>query len=203
MRFYQKDDQKRSLLSILMQRSIIRHALKVSENEYVIRRTRENKPYAISSKKAIGRWNYNVSHHGDFVAIASHPHLIVGVDLVTLSTRSSFANTFPEFLEMFSEQLTQTEMQSIMAEKSESMQYQHFFIIWSLKESFIKAIGAGLSYDLKCANFTVEFSPAYKNGLNPLSGTAALHIAGQERKDWRFVFFSLDENHVVSIALGK
>lgn len=23
-------------------------------------------------------WNYNVSHHGDYVAIASEPHLLVG-----------------------------------------------------------------------------------------------------------------------------
>ena len=27
---------------------------------------------------AIGTWNFNVSHHGQFVAIASHPYLLVG-----------------------------------------------------------------------------------------------------------------------------
>ena len=83
-----------------------------------------------------------------------------------------------------------------------SISSQHFYVIWSLKEAFIKAIGLGLGYNLGDINFSVRYSDAYRNGLNLLSGTAQAAIKGVQRPDWRFDIFSLDDNHVVSVALG-
>ena len=39
----------------------------------------QGKPYIHSSRKdlEINTWNFNVSHHGKFVSIVSHPHLLV------------------------------------------------------------------------------------------------------------------------------
>lgn len=64
-----------------------------------IRRTRENKPYPVlldptpgvpetpnAGDGVLGTWNFNVSHHGDYVAIASHPYMLVSSRLVAVST---------------------------------------------------------------------------------------------------------------------
>lgn len=71
-------------------------------------------------------WNYNVSHHGNFVCIGAHSNLLVseldgidlaiaplknrqiGVDLVDLSTRQSFSSV-NDFIAVFKEHLTAVE----------------------------------------------------------------------------------------------
>jgi hypothetical protein len=75
--FLFKEDKKRSLLSILLQHTLVRHHLGITEDDYKIERTPENKPYASPHKKRIDSWNYNVSHHGKFVCIASHSSFLV------------------------------------------------------------------------------------------------------------------------------
>lgn len=202
LQFLKKDDQKRSLLSILLQKSTIRRSFQINNGQYEIRRTKENKPYAFSPTKKIGIWNYNVSHHGEYVCIVSHPKLIVGIDVVDKRTRSPFAKSVHEFVNMFKSQFTAIEMHNILREDSDDLRYQHFFIIWSLKEAFSKAVGVGLGYDLTLVNFSIKFMDAYSNSLGRVGGTATMNIEGRLRNDWKFKFFSLDDNHIVSIALG-
>jgi 4'-phosphopantetheinyl transferase len=50
---------------------------------------------------------------------------------------------------MFTQQLTPFEQRSILAQSSDDRRYTMFFMYWSLKEAFIKAIGQGLGYDLQ------------------------------------------------------
>lgn len=94
MKFHFPDDRKRALLSILLQRKMICQRFELEDFEYQISRTAEvsvlycyidltlwwfgqNKPFVKLSQKVTGTWNYNVSHHGDYVCIASHSNLLV------------------------------------------------------------------------------------------------------------------------------
>ena len=43
---------------------------------------------------------------------------------------------------------------------------------------------------------------AHSNRLGRVGGTATMNIERRLRNDWKFKFFSLDDNHIVSIALG-
>jgi phosphopantetheinyl transferase (holo-ACP synthase) len=100
--------------------------------------------------------------------MSSSDHL-VGLDLVDTSTRSKGTKSVDEYVQMFTQQLTVNEMQlisryseiSFMPKsilvlnmsfiyrgRTEKDKYDIFYLIWSLKESFIKAIGLGLGYDL-------------------------------------------------------
>ena len=150
----------------------------------------------------MGVWNYNVSHHGEYVCIVSHPKMLVGIDIVDKRTRSPFEKSLFEFVNMFNCQLTATEIRSIFSKEDDDLGYQHFFIIWSLKESFSKAIGLGLGYDLTKANFSITYNDTFSNGKDKVSGSATVNVEGVQRPDWRFHFFSIDDNHIVSIALG-
>lgn len=98
---------------------------------------------------------------------------------------------------MFAEQLTAYEMDIICQQASEEAKYSMFFIYWSLKEAFIKAVGMGLGYPLQQVEFTVQL----KEG-DLLSGHATVSIVGTAREDWMFAFLSLDAKHVASVALG-
>lgn len=199
------DDRKRCLLSTFLQKSLIRTHLQCArDDEFKIERTRENKPYATSPKKALGSWNYNVSHHGNYVCIASHSKYIVGVDLVDLETRSLAVGRADDYIDIFSKQLGVDEVRGIRNEPTENAKYAHFFVLWSLKEAFIKAIGLGLGFDLQNATFKVTFhhdgSDSIDLSIDPIEGerearcrgctswskgSAVAYIFGKKREDWR------------------
>ena len=58
-------------------------------------------------------FNFNVSHHGDYVAIASEPLCLVGVDIVSIVIPQG--ETLTEFLQSFSSYFSSFEWQNICA----------------------------------------------------------------------------------------
>lgn len=82
-RFIFEPDQKRALLSILLQRALIHKEFDfTNKHDFQISRTQEGKPYLVSTRKNVGFWNYNVSHHGDFVCIAADHESLVSFDML-------------------------------------------------------------------------------------------------------------------------
>lgn len=78
LKYHYFDDQKRSLLSYMLQKDAIRNYSGINVDDQIhIMRSLENKPYACVEGKSLGAWNYNVSHHGDFVCLVSHSQLLV------------------------------------------------------------------------------------------------------------------------------
>ena len=173
------DDKRRALISLLLQRWLVRKKLGIDvDSGYEIRRTPENKPYAYCEDSGnnilpLGFWNYNLSHHGRYVGLVSHATRLVGVDIVDITTRTTMVNTAHAYAMLFKGQLHPEELQSILAQTSETQAYALFFVIWSLKESFIKAVGLGLGYDLQ----TVQFSVYYLHGATPLSPEVASNVS--------------------------
>jgi phosphopantetheinyl transferase len=91
-----KKDQDRALASALLQRKAV--TARFSTDQYTILRSREvfdlcynvdndvtlfyvqNKPYLVITEEVAGSyWNFNVSHHGEFVGIAWHENYLVHV----------------------------------------------------------------------------------------------------------------------------
>jgi len=199
------DDRRRALVSALLQRWLVRNKLGVEQDaSFEILRTPENKPYAFCKSDqmpeySLGFWNYNLSHHGRYVGLASHATRLMGVDIVDITTRTKMVNTAHAYAMLFKGQLHPEELQAILAQSSEQQSYALFFVIWSLKESFIKAVGLGLGYDLQ----TVRFSVYYQEGAVPVSpespqgigleefpaqaiaGYATVRIDGKERAMYR------------------
>ena len=57
-------------------------------------------------------FNFNASHHGDYVAIASEPICIVGLDIVSHSIPEK--ETIPEFIQNFSSYFSRLEWDNIV-----------------------------------------------------------------------------------------
>jgi phosphopantetheinyl transferase len=68
-----KDDQKRCLLSHLLQNNLVRQLCGLRPGKYTIQRSAANKPY-LETKSM---FNFNVSHHGRYVGIVAHSHVKV------------------------------------------------------------------------------------------------------------------------------
>ena len=120
-------------------------------------------------------------------------------------------------MQIFTKQLHPLEKDLILAQDGEEAKYTMFFVIWSLKEAFVKAIGQGLGFDLHELYFTVQYENGPMAGKShhinteslkdctPLEitsqseflyGTAKATWNGQLRHDWSFRFQSLDVSHL-------
>ncbi|XP_065869901.1 uncharacterized protein [Euphorbia lathyris] len=190
-RYVRIEDKKRALVSRLLQYAIVHEVLGIPYDEIVIKRTIEGKPYLDSAKgfPDFPNFNFNVSHHGDFVAIASEPVCIVGVDIVCCVKPQK--ETIQEFLCSFTSYFSTFEWNNIMNSHTSDEILLEFYRYWCLKEAFVKAIGSGLTSELN----KVEFH--HNNWTNIF-----VKVDGKHMNEWRFWLFYLPKRHWVCVARG-
>ncbi|KAL3661946.1 hypothetical protein V7S43_013237 [Phytophthora oleae] len=189
-------DQKLALASRLLQRQLIHELFAINYDAIDIARTPENKPYwrRPAGSSAPSSWNYNVSHHGSVVAIASDSRALVGVDVVRLTDRPHRQTSVEEFFRAFSGHFNRQEWEYIHSTEDEDSQYARFYRLWSLKEAYIKAVGIGLGFSLLRAEFVrVDLT---RDDL------WELQLDGKRATDWQFLCTQADPEHLVSVAYG-
>ncbi|MBY8913494.1 4'-phosphopantetheinyl transferase superfamily protein [Bacillus sp. YC2] len=132
-RFYHEEDAHRTLIGDVLVRTVIGHengldpaAVTFSVQEY-------GKPY-IPSLPAV---HFNISHSGRWIvcAVDSAP---IGIDIEKLK---------PGTIDIAKRFFSQTEYNDLQA-KHPDEQTDYFYHLWSMKESFIKQAGKGLSLPL-------------------------------------------------------
>jgi 4'-phosphopantetheinyl transferase len=145
--------------------------------------------------KRFPNFNFNVSHHGDWVVLATEPEYLVGVDV--MKREWPRRTTIADFFRTMSDCFTEHEWSTIRGAGDEWRQLSSFYMHWTLKESYIKAIGIGLGLELQTADFT----PSPASPATP--ERASLKLNGRAQPRWRFdIYEYLDQEHVVSVALG-
>ena len=155
-------DRKRALVSRLMQRRCVAAALGLPDESVAIARTKGSKPYDATPRTGQGarpNFNFNVSHEGRLVVLASDPVLLIGIDVSApfeLREGPSLGD-FDAVRDTFSGVLSATEWALIEAAEGEAERMRAFRRQWSRKESFVKARGDGLAYALA----RVEFRPCH------------------------------------------
>ncbi|XP_068493924.1 phosphopantetheinyl transferase-like isoform X2 [Phaseolus vulgaris] len=132
-------------------------------------------------------FNFNVSHHGDYVAIASEPVCLVGIDIVSYDVPQG--ETITEFIQPFSSYFSCLEWDNIVMAGTSDDVLVEFYRYWSLKEAYVKAIGSGLTEGLN----KVEFSHTRWTNISA-------KVNGKVMTQWRFWLFELEDRHCVSIA---
>ncbi|MCL7023921.1 hypothetical protein MKW94_005802 [Papaver nudicaule] len=190
-RFVKLEDRKRAIVSRLLQYALVHEVFEIPFDEIRIKRTVEGKPYLETDGKNMEfpNFNFNVSHHGDYVAIASEPLYIVGLDIVSLDSPKQ--ETAIEFIKNFSPYLTAFEWDNIVNAGNCNEILEEFYRYWCVKEAFIKAIGDGLGYKLD----RLEFH--HTNWTNIF-----VKIDGERSREWRFWISELPKNHWVCVAKG-
>ncbi len=101
------------------------------------------------SLEGVRGWHFNVSHSGSLLVCALTAAAPIGVDIERVRPTPDAAAIAKRFF-------SAAEAQRVLAASPESVAAL-FFEIWTRKEAFLKATGAGLSRDLH--GFTVSSEP--------------------------------------------
>ena len=172
-----EEDRKRSLTGRLLLRHVCSIQSGLPFNKVRLERTPQNKPICLDIKQG----QVNISHHGDWVVVASDPERYIGVDVMKFEEPRRGRETF---FNSMKRQFTPKEWEEI------DNSLEQFYTFWSLKESYIKGIGVGLGFNLQRASFTIK------------DKMAEVEIDGVLNRDWSFQLSKLDPMHVVAVALG-
>lgn len=133
-RFVHQADAYRSVLGEALARVTLGKWTGSRPGDLVFIRNTYGKPSLISHPDL----PFNVSHSGDWVAVISGGHAPLGVDVEKISPIDM------KIAERFFSPLESRNLAAVSAKQ----QLEIFYQLWTLKESYIKAMGMGLSMPL-------------------------------------------------------
>jgi 4'-phosphopantetheinyl transferase len=128
-------DSLRGLFGEVLVRYMISNLFSINNSNIIIDKNAYGKPYIKNSHIF-----FNISHAGDWVvcAISSHD---IGIDIEQIEkNRHNISDIAQHFFHEEEYHFLQT--------KSEAQWYDTFYDLWTLKESYIKWLGIGLSKSL-------------------------------------------------------
>uniref|UniRef100_A0A3B4YHS4 L-aminoadipate-semialdehyde dehydrogenase-phosphopantetheinyl transferase n=1 Tax=Seriola lalandi dorsalis TaxID=1841481 RepID=A0A3B4YHS4_SERLL len=190
-------DAKSAMAGRLLLRRFVCERMGVPWTEIRLERSPRGKPYLADSSDSDAAWSFNLSHQGDYAVLAAEQGVQVGVDL--MKTTMPGSSSVPEFFRIMTRQFTAYEWSVIQSAGSEHQQLAAFYRHWALKESFIKAIGTGLGFNLQRVEFHLPSEPLTQG---PVLRQTKMHLDEEEEEDWIFEESLLDVDHHVAVALG-
>ncbi|XP_023262379.1 L-aminoadipate-semialdehyde dehydrogenase-phosphopantetheinyl transferase [Seriola lalandi dorsalis] len=194
-------DAKSAMAGRLLLRRFVCERMGVPWTEIRLERSPRGKPYLaaplMDSSDSDAAWSFNLSHQGDYAVLAAEQGVQVGVDL--MKTTMPGSSSVPEFFRIMTRQFTAYEWSVIQSAGSEHQQLAAFYRHWALKESFIKAIGTGLGFNLQRVEFHLPSEPLTQG---PVLRQTKMHLDEEEEEDWIFEESLLDVDHHVAVALG-
>ena len=138
-------DKWRQILSDLLLRNVLANELTISTDSIKIEFDNYGKP-ALANKKR----HFNISHSNNLIVLATDD-TPVGVDVEYIRPFSDIEDLITQF--------TQEEQRTYYS-KLEEQRVDFFYELWTLKESYMKATGKGLSCSLQSFNIRVTDNEA-------------------------------------------
>ncbi|MBN1698554.1 MAG: 4'-phosphopantetheinyl transferase superfamily protein [Spirochaetales bacterium] len=153
LRFRRKEDAERALIAEILIRAVICRKFNVVNDSIDFETNTYGKPFL----RGCGNFHFNLSHAGEWVVciVGCGP---VGVDVERIH---------PVSLTIAKRFFSPEEYLAIL-EKDPVRQLSYFFELWTLKESYIKAIGKGMACSL--SSFTIGIM---KDGIRLTSDTGS------------------------------
>lgn len=132
-RFHRFEDAERTLMADILIRYLLYEKLSLKENQLVFVKNEYGKPFL----KNIDLIHFNVSHSGEWVVCAIHD-FPVGIDIEAIQSID---------LDIAERFFSKDEFNDLMT-KDKMHRLSYFYDLWTLKESYIKAVGKGMSISL-------------------------------------------------------
>lgn len=184
--FYFPRDQKRFLLTRILQRTLLSRYHAVAPRNWIFAENAFGRPcIAIPKEKSERFVQFNISHTNELVVLAVGQALEIGIDVERIRAvimPAQIANHY------FS-----TEESAGLRHAPEHLRDRRFLELWTLKEAYTKAKGRGLSIALDSFAFCLGAGTVR---LAPASGQA------YEAESWQFVQFEAFGDHVGALCLG-
>ncbi|WP_253205640.1 4'-phosphopantetheinyl transferase family protein [Clostridium estertheticum] len=173
-KFINKKDKVRTLIGEILIRTIIFEELSIRNKHLTFEKNQYGKPYF----KGHPKFNFNISHSGDFVVCAIDDKSI-GIDIEKVK--------HIEYKEIAKSFFSLSEFNYIVKEDL-NIQLSKFYEIWTLKESYIKCSGQGLSIPLK--SFSIDIDQ-YEN---------IKVIIDKEHKEYVFKRFDIGSGYKMAVC---
>lgn len=171
-RFAFFEDAQRCLLGDLLARYAICNRFNIKSSQLKFGRNEYGKPILTEHKDI----HFNLSHAGDWVVCAAD-NAPVGIDVEVIQ---------PINFDIAKRFFTKAEYNDLMGQ-DEKNRLHYFYTLWTLKESYIKAVGKGLSIPLNCFSFTIE-----KENIRLTTKNESVHCSFRKHQ--------IDEKHIVSLC---
>ena len=140
-RFYRIEDQQRALIGDILIRYLLCNKLLLDNKQLIFDKTEFGKPFLVNDNKI----HYNISHSGEWVLGAVH-YLPVGVDVEKIK---------PLDYQIATRFFSKSEYLNLINKEGRN-KLEYFYEIWTLKESYIKAVGKGLSIPLESFSININ-----------------------------------------------
>ncbi|XP_071087387.1 L-aminoadipate-semialdehyde dehydrogenase-phosphopantetheinyl transferase-like [Haliotis cracherodii] len=193
-KFVFKKDSKPSMIGRLLIRRVLADMTGRDFINIRLRRTDKGKPFlepAGSGEDFHG--SFNVAHHGDFAVLAADAHHAVGTDVMKVEHRKDIR----KFFSTLRRQLTEQEWLTVERQEGDRDKMAMFYRFWCLKESYVKAIGTGIGFEVSRLDFHVSTE---KLSMNRMVRDTSVYLDGKKQTDWLFEETMLDADHCVAIA---
>jgi 4'-phosphopantetheinyl transferase len=171
-RYHNFIDSQRVLVADVLLRQVLCSKLGIKNRDLIFYFNECGKPFLKNSDI-----HFNISHSGEWIVCAvSYCRVGIDIEQIKLIDFVSIASSF----------FSDIELQDLM-EIEETSRLFYFYDLWTLKESYIKAVGKGLSIPLN--SFTV------RKNCNSI-------ILRNEKESATYFFkqYSLDSNYILSIC---
>jgi 4'-phosphopantetheinyl transferase len=164
-RFYFERDRHRYLVTRAMVRTVLSRYAGVAPRDWEFVVNAYGRP-SIAAKLAATRWlEFNVSHSQDLVIMGIARARAIGVDVESVLPQRAALEVADRFF-------APAEVAALRALPSEQ-QHRRFFDYWTLKESYVKARGMGLSIALDRFAFHIEDPTRIWLAIDPTLGDQA------------------------------
>lgn len=166
-------DKIQSLLAEILLRYVLRNKLSIPSSKIIFYYNENGKP----SIKGMNNIFFNISHSGKWI-VCGIGNANIGVDV------EEYKNIGLDIAKRF---FCKKEYNAILSNNHEE-QLRTFYKFWTLKESYIKATGKGLSIPLSSFYFKLNESEI------------EIFINGCLSKEYSFINYQLDSLHTISVC---
>ncbi len=172
-RFGHREDAERTLMGDILVRATICSNLKMRNDDISFAISEYGKPTLEGDEN----FHFNISHSGEWV-VCAFDQVQIGIDVECVRPiEFSIADRF----------FSKRECKDLMSKPNEAERLRYFYDLWTLKESYIKADGRGLSIPLD--SFTIRSA----------RGTITIETENEFR-DCHFRQYQIDERYRLSVC---
>ncbi|CAF0739161.1 unnamed protein product [Didymodactylos carnosus] len=204
-RFVFQRDAKFALAGQLLIRYVLSKAYKRQRYPFTIERSGKGRPYI---KELNGEFDFNLSHHGQLVAIGATFDGHIGCDTIEYSSSPAITteNRSAEYrTRLFQKKFTENEQKFILNDQNEHVRRKTFHRLWCLKESYVKMFGQGIGFELLRLDFNVK-SLFNESDRNQILSDTIVSIDNKPsthnvRFDEQIIYFNNNQQQIITLCL--
>lgn len=186
VRFHFERDQHRYLITRALVRVVLSKYCDIEPKDWVFNKGSHGKPVIGNDHASATGLFFNISHTNGVVIVGVAREPSLGVDVENLDRRKpslGIAETFFASAEV-----------EVLRELADLDQQRRFYEYWTLKESYIKAVGLGLSIPLD--KFSFSF---------PTASTIQLTLADnpEHADQWHFWQFQPASGYMAAVCINR